>query len=345
MQRSVNRSRAVALAAVLGAFSSAATRPALASGGVSPPNLPVLVDAAADLAARAERPNESWYVIAHVVAGGHRYHFLVHYLTSGDATHGVASSDVSITDETTGRYMRSELLLPARGGLSQAQGIDIHTDNVSWTGDAAQMTLQAKLPEGQLEVTLRPRGPVLYNMGTGYFPMFADASYGNYEYGLPAMETTGTLTIDGRALVLEGISWLDHQWGPLPDFTTARAGWTWLGVSLSNGSRISLWKTKYNTTTTWATVLAPDGTHVIAAATLTPSSAGTWTSPESHLTYPTHWTITIPGLATTLKVTAAASNQELLLPMPRLEGAAAVTGTSEGRPVIGSSYVEVAGPQ
>jgi predicted secreted hydrolase len=356
-ERRPTRGGAVALAAVVAALSTAAATPAMASDdspalfegasahGLKPTNVPVLVEAAADLAARPDRPNESWYVIAHVAAGGHRYGFLAHYLTMGDAAKGFASSAVSITDETTGWYSRSESLLPPRTGLSQSPGVDIHTPNISWTGNASQMTLQATVPEGRIDVALRPRGAVLYNLGTGYFPMFADPQYPNHEYGLPAIDTSGTLTIEGRTLKVEGQSWLDHQWGPLPDFATTGAGWTWLGLTLSNGVKISLWKTRLNTTNTWATVLAPDGTHTIAEATLTPGTSGTWTSPDSHVTYPSHWTATIPGLRAALKINATAKNQELLVPGPRYEGSAAVAGIFEGRPVTGSTYVEIAGAQ
>ena len=354
-ERRSTRGGAVALAAVVASLSIAMATAAMASDdssaiidgasahGPKPTKLPVLVDAAADLAAHPDRPNESWYVIAHVKAGGHRYGVLSHYLAFGDATNGFASSAVSITDETTGWYSRSEVLLPARGGLSQSPGVDIHTPNITWTGNASQMTLQAKIPEGQIDLALRPRGAVLYNLGTGYFPMFADPRYPNHEYGLPTIDTSGTLTLEGRTLEVEGQSWLDHQWGPMPDFTSTGAGWTWLGVSLSNGVKISLWKTRLNTTNTWATVLAPDGTHTIAEATLTPGTSDTWTSPDSQVTYPSNWTATIPGLRAALRITAAAKNQELLVPGPRYEGSAAVTGTFGGRAITGSTYVEIAG--
>lgn len=333
---------AAGLAAVLASFALTAAVPAAATPTArtapSQANLPVLVDAAADLTANPNRPNESWYVIAHATAGGHRYSFVAHYITFGNGAQGAATSKVSITDDTTGWYTQSVLPLPARSGLSPAAGVDIHTPNITWTGDTTRLTLHATVPEGRIDVTLRPRGPVLYNMGTGYFPMFADARYPNYEYALPTIDTSGTLTLNGRTEGLNGLSWLDHQWGPLPALG-GQAGWTWLGLSLADGTRMSLWKTTSTTTNTWVTALAPDGTETIAAATVTPDlSAGTWTSPDSHKTYPTRWTVTVPGIHTTLKVTATAKNQEL---GGVLEASATVTGTHDGRHTNGASYVEV----
>lgn len=326
-----------ALAAIL-ALSAAPATAAPSKGATTQTNLPVLVDAAADLTANPDRSNESWYLTAHVTAGGHRYAFAAHYISLGNATQGTSTSKVSITDETTGWYTQSVLNLPPRTGLSQAPGVDIHTQNITWTGDTTQMTLHATVPEGRIDVTLRPRGPVLYNMGTGYFPMFADARYPNSEYALPTIDTTGTLTLNGQTQKLHGQSWLDRQWGPLPALGTGQAYWTWMGISLSDGTRMSLWNTTYTTTNTWVTALAPDGTQTVTKATVTPDLTDTWTSPATNKTYPTRWTVTIPGLHTTLKVTATADNQEL---GSVLEASATVTGTHDGQRATGSSYVEV----
>ncbi|MER7178978.1 lipocalin family protein [Streptomyces hyaluromycini] len=310
--------------------------------GLNQTSLPVAVDPAADLTANPDRVNESWYVTAHVTAGGHHYGFLAHYLSAGDAKQGRASSAVSITDEDTGWYTRSEANLPARAGLSDKQGVDIHTDNISWTGDAKEQKLHAKVPEGTIDVTFRPQGNVLYNMGTGYFPMFGDAKYPNYEYAIPTMDTSGTLTLNGRTDKVRGESWLDRQWGPLPNIAAGEASWGWMNLNLSNGDKVSLWKTEDSKENSWATVLKPDGTQTVAEATLTPDNSTLWTSPTTGKKYPTHWKITIPGEHAKLNVKTYTNDQELVITGPRYEGGAAVTGTYGHRPVTGTTYIEVA---
>lgn len=317
-----------------------------ARGGVSSTSLPVFINPAADLTADPDRPNESWYLIAHVTAGGHRYGFLAHYLSNGTATQGMASSAVSITDESTGWYTRSEVALPPRAGLSGKPGMDIRTQNITWTGDATQMQLHATVPQGRIDVTLRPQGNVLYNLATGYFPMFADPQFPNHEYAFPTIDTTGTLTLDGRTHQVRGQSWMDRQWGPLPaDLMDGHAGWTWMDLNLSNGDKISLWRTLRGSEHTWATILSPDGTHAVAAAGITADPTARWTSPTSGATFNTHWTVTIPGRHATLDVRATTRNQELLTPGPRYEGSATITGTYLGHRVTGHTYVEQAGLQ
>lgn len=313
--------------------------------GLRQTSLPVAVDPAADLTANPDRVNESWYVTAHVTAGGHRYGFLAHHLTSGDAKQGVTVSTVSITDEDTGWYTKSEIALPPRTGLSDKQGIDIHTDNISWTGDTKEQKLRAKVSEGTIDVTFRPQGNVLYNMGTGSFPMFGDAKYPNYEYAFPTMDTSGTLTLNGRTEKVRGESWLDHQWGPLPGIAAGNASWSWMNLNLSNGDKVSLWQTKESKENTSATVLKPDGTQTVAEATLTPDSSTLWTSPTTGMKYPTRWKVTIPGEHAKLNVQLYAEDQELTIPGPRYEGGAAVTGTYDYRPVTGTTYIELTGGQ
>ncbi|MEU1185376.1 lipocalin family protein [Streptomyces sp. NPDC005820] len=250
---------------------------------------------------------------------------------------------MSITDEDTGWYTDPDLVLPPQAGLSDKPGVDIHTDNITWTGDAKEMRLRAKVPEGTIDVTLRPRGNALYNMGTGYFPMFGDARYPNYEYALPTVDTSGTLTLGGRTQKVRGQSWLDRQWGPLPDIASGDAWWAWMSLSLSNGDRISVWNQKLDRQNNFATVLKPDGTQTVTEATLTPDRSTLWTSPTTGKSYPTRWKVTIPGEHAELNVTVHAKEQELVNTGPRYEGSAAVTGAYDHRPVTGSTYVEVTG--
>ncbi|MFD5537712.1 lipocalin family protein [Streptomyces sp. NPDC127079] len=304
--------------------------------------VPVLVDPAAGLTYDRDQPNQSWYVTAHVTAGGHRYGFLAHYLNAGFGKQGGAISKVSVVNEGTGWYTRSEIPLPLGTGLSDKKGVDIHTENITWTGDAKEMRLRAKVPEGTIDVTLRPRGNVLYNLGTGYFPMFGDAKYANYEYALPTVDTSGTLTVNGRTEKVHGQSWLDRQWGPLPDLSTGRASWSWMNLNLSNGDKVSIWNQQYDgKKNNFATILKPDGTQTLTEATLTPDESTRWTSPTTGKSYPTRWKVSIPGADAKLNVGVYAKNQELLVPAPGYEGSAKVTGSYGHRKVTGTTYVEI----
>lgn len=63
----------------------------------------------------------------------------------------------------------------------------------------------------------------------------------SYYYSHPSMNTTGTLTIDGRKIDIQGESWFDHQWG---GFGKCYPAWDWFSLRLDDGSFIMLYNLK-----------------------------------------------------------------------------------------------------
>ena len=62
----------------------------------------------------------------------------------------------------------------------------------------------------------------------------------NY-YSHPKMNTTGTLTIDGRTVRVSGDSWFDHQWG---GYDQCYPAWDWFSLRLDDGSFVMLFNFK-----------------------------------------------------------------------------------------------------
>jgi len=353
MYKTIQTAGLSALAAIIllglsgGSISASTGAEAPATGQASPPRagldtntVPALLDPDADLRPQVGATNDSWYAVAHLSAGGHHYGSVIHYLQNKVA--GLSISDVSLVDEATGWHTKSELTLAPGEGLSDSDGVSIHTDNITWTGNAASMALRAVVPEGTMHLTFLPTGPVLYNMGTGYFPLFDKDQYPQVEYAFPTMTTSGSLSLNGQTDEVTGQTWFDRQWGPQPaGLATGHASWTWMDLNLSNGDRLSLWDTIDITELAWATVLHPDGSQTIVEVTpVAEGASDVWTSPATGLHYPTHWTITIPSLDASLSVTTVTEEQEFLTP-PRYEGSATVSGVYQGNEVTGYTYVEL----
>jgi predicted secreted hydrolase len=63
----------------------------------------------------------------------------------------------------------------------------------------------------------------------------------SYYYSHPSMTTTGTLTIDGRNIDVQGSSWFDHQWG---GFGKCYPAWDWFSLRLDDGSFVMLYNLK-----------------------------------------------------------------------------------------------------
>ena len=76
-------------------------------------------------------------------------------------------------------------------------------------------------------------------------------------------------------------------------------------------------------------------------------SSGTWTSVESNATYPAKWQVKFPSLDVVLDVVPLLADQELRTSrssrVSYWEGAVAVTGSKQGRPIKGQGYVELTG--
>lgn len=306
--------------------------------------IPALVAPAADLATHAPGPEQNWndsiYNAGGVRCGDHRFGILVHTLAAPNLK--AALLTFSVTDETTGRYLDHSA--PALDGSYHwdynAAGLDIRLPGLTWTGDADRMHVSATTPRVSLDADLTVEGPVMKYAGTGYYPLLGEP---NYEYAFPSMRTEGTLTVEGTSYKVSGDSWLDRQWGPLPSLSNER--WTWMNLSMPSGDKIAVWDSVLGgkTENAWATVLHPDGSHLVTVKPLADDADQPWTSPASGNTYPTRWHLDIPALNAQLTVHVTGPvEQEAQIPT-RYEATAAFAGTYEGKEVTGENYVEMVG--
>jgi predicted secreted hydrolase len=164
----------------------------------------------------------------------------------------------------------------------------------------------------------------------------------SYYYSWTNLWTFGTLLDHGLPVVVIGPSWMDHQWG---NFLANAGGWDWFSVQLTNGTQYMLYFLR-NGQGQIAQVVATQVTNGRARAlpdSVSETALGSWTSPASGITYPSGWTVTVPG--GTLKVIPLLKDQELVVSAAPAgaywEGDSSVSGVLEGQPVSGVSYVEI----
>jgi predicted secreted hydrolase len=305
------------------------------------PAFPTFVHLPADQARHPGATFEWWYTVGHVSAHGHRFGYEVTLTDSA----GTPSTNIAITDQTTGHYYQHVVVYqPAQVSMS-TQRLDVRMPSATLAGPMDSMSLTATLPGGAITLRLRDAGPALYPGGTGLIPFLAGQSF---YYSLPSLATTGTLTVAGHRYQVSGQSWLDRQWGTW-DWTKLHR-WTWMAIQLSGGEQLNLWDMySVGGENRYATVLYPDGHQTIVPVTpLARDASGVWTSPATGQRYRTHWIVHIPGLGTRLDVSAFPRQQEVMASFPGVtpslfEGAATVTGVAGGRPITGQAYVEQLG--
>lgn len=306
------------------------------------PNMPMFVDPVANLKPQDDAIVDSFFIISNLRAGDREFGVLIHYIK----TPGGVAPVVAISDAATGGYYldeNSDGKVSARG-----DGFEVNADNMTWTGTAKEMRVQAHLPSGEsFDLTARPSGPVLAYNGTGYFPL-ADNTMPTWEYAFPTMATTGTVTVGGKSYEVSGDSWFDRQWFmPMnPKYpaamATGKVSWTWIATRLPNGDVLAVWDMVADRERAWANIMRPDGTLIVAdVEPLSKGMSDLWTSPKSKLDWPSQWTVVIPGTDTKLLVTATADGQEAFRYNARIEALARISGVHEGQPVSSMGYVEM----
>jgi predicted secreted hydrolase len=327
-----------------------------------------------------DRLTEWWYYTGHLMtADGTRFGFEdVIFRAERGAFPTSWVSHLAVTDESGDRFLYSQRLATGPGvdrsprdALGVPSGFSLVLTGTpagaadagalpewSMSGGGGNDHLAASLtpeeaaragsPKGLgLDVRLQAMKPVALNGQDGWID-FGSAG-GSYYYSRTSMSASGTLTLDGTALDVQGTAWFDHQWG---DFISiGGGGWDWFAVNLDNGTDLTL-----------SLVRDADGSHpltygtVVTAAGAVSSLAGSafsvdvrghWTSAASGATYPAGWTVTIPGLDLEIELTPTVADQELdtraTTGVVYWEGSQRVVATRGGSSIGGEAYVELTG--
>lgn len=306
--------------------------------------IPTTVDPATDLGAHTltsdPADSESIFAASWVRGGGHDFGIILSTTTAPNVGQHVIR--VGVTDVTTGWFKGYQVPVATKDMDWGKTRLDIKTPDITWKGTAQNASVKARTPWGTLDLRLKAEGPALKAAGTGSFPLYGKT---NYEYALPSMRTTGSLTVQKKDYKVSGETWLDRQWGPV-DMNDSSMRWTWMPIRLPNGDKLLVWDSiDSKGENAWATVMHKNGSYELAAIKpLAEDAHRNWTSPTSGNTYPTRWTIHIPSLNTHLSVRITGTDaQELTGGLAQYDGTTAYSGTYQGKKVSGVSYSEMVG--
>lgn len=262
----------------------------------------------------------------------------------------------AVTDITGKRFHFSEKL--SREGLGKA-GAD-ESRLLVWIDDwraeastepSASHMLVARDETHTLALTLQPTKPLVTHGAAGISRKGKDVGQASHYYSFTRLATSGKLTIDGESFEVTGTSWMDHEFGSA-ELGTDQVGWDWFSIQFEDDTELMLYRMRRkdgaSDLASSGTAVSPDGdARHLEVTDFQIESSGTWTSAESKATYPAKWRLTIPLLGLILDVTPLLADQELRTSrstrVSYWEGAVAVTGTKQGRPIKGQGYVELTG--
>jgi predicted secreted hydrolase len=328
------------VASVAGVAFADTTQPLATPDGIGP-----LINAEKTLATRMDSQVDTWFVTSHFKADGHTLSCFYHViLMPGPDGKPVIQSVVAITDQTKGWFRSGDIVLPFKDDMVGKPGLIFKLANGEIDLTTRDIHIRAALPDGSFDIQMQPVSPVLYYGGTGVIPILGMTLN---EYAIPELKTTGSITIEGRTYNVDGVSWLDREWqNDLGEFGGKK--WSWMSLNLDNGDALIVYSTPDPTTNkprAWTTILHHNGSQTVTVVEPSLGAADDWVS-KSGNRYPTRWVVRIPLMHAVLNVVPSPRQQEIASVVPALtkyEGASAVTGTYDGKPVKGFGYVELYG--
>ncbi|HET9705638.1 MAG TPA: lipocalin-like domain-containing protein [Vicinamibacterales bacterium] len=318
-----------------------------------------------DHASHPDYKIEWWYYTGNVTAkDGRRFGYQVTWFRVGiDHTPSNPSrwtirdlymTHLAVSDAAGQRYRFSEKLSRGGPGIAGAATDRYHVWNEDWTGtlnDRGQHVLKAMGKNAGIDLVLDEGKPPATNGVNGISQKGARDGNASHYYSVTRMPTRGTIVVDGERVEVEGLTWMDHEFGT-SFLEPEQRGWDWLAVQLSDGRELMLYQLRRadgsRDPRSSGTLVNKDGSTVHLGNddfTQTPGQARFKST--NGTVYPVEWTIAVPAHGITLRVTTPLDDQELSLVrstgIAYWEGMIDVAGTSGGARVTGFGYLEMTG--
>jgi predicted secreted hydrolase len=308
---------------------------------------------------------EWWYYTGNLTgAGGRRFGFELTFFrvalrpepasgTSQWRANQVWLAHFAVTDAAGRRFVAAQRL--ARGALglagATADPFRVWVEDWSVSGQThardASFTLRAVDGDTGLALTLQARKPVVAQGENGLDAKGPERGNASYYYSMPRLVGSGTITIGGVPLEVQGSAWMDREWSTSALSAGVR-GWEWFGLQLSDGRDLMFYRLRREdgTATRFSGGALIDATGTpqrlgAQAVQLTPEES--WTSPQTGVKYPVSWKLSVPSEDLVLDVVPILPNQELDLTVRYWEGAVDVAGRGRSGALTGRGYLELAG--
>jgi predicted secreted hydrolase len=320
----------------------------------------------ADHASHPDYKIEWWYYTGNVDAGDRsRFGYQLTFFRVGVdpvpasrslwAVRDLFTTHLALSDIDGHRYRFSDRLNRAGPDWAGAATDTYRVWNEDWQATIdpdGRHHLQAAGPGFGLDLHLTQNRPVVLHGDHGYSQKGSAAGNASYYYSLTRMPTTGTITIDGRAVPVTGQSWMDHEFGTSV-LEQGQSGWDWFSIQLDDGRDLMIFQLRRADGSmdphSSGTLVEVDGRVIPIRVTdrfhLEPGRR--WTSPTSRAAYPVAWEVRVPSADVDLTVTAALDAQELNTEhstgVTYWEGAVVASGRVHGRNTRGRGYLEMTG--
>jgi predicted secreted hydrolase len=260
---------------------------------------------------------------------------------------------LAISDIQNNRFHFAELLNRAGIGWAGAAVKDYRVWNENWEAtfdEDGRHRLRANHDEMAIDLRLEP-GKIPIEQGVDGISQKGDGvGNASHYYPMTRMPTSGTLTLGGSPIQVQGLSWMDHEFGTSV-LEQGQTGWNWFALQLDDGTDLMVYEFRRadgrrdrHSSGSLVDEAGRKSTLEMKEFSLNPGTY--WKSNRSGAAYPITWHIAVPSQALDLQVRAAIRDQELVTGRSGViywEGAVTVDGTRGGKPVRGRGYLEMTG--
>lgn len=168
----------------------------------------------------------------------------------------------------------------------------------------------------------------------------------SYYFSQTRLKTIGQLRINDDWFDVEGLSWMDHEFGT-STLGKNQVGWDWFSIQLDNNSELMLFQIRNNDGTispfSSGTIINNTGETInIKMDEFSIEVLDIWKN-EEQIQYPSRWKIVLEPYNIELEIIPVINDQEVKLFFQYWEGAVTVQGIVNGQSVSGYGYVELTG--
>ena len=260
------------------------------------------------------------------------------------ASSGAWMAHLALTDPEAGRHRAWERFSREALDLAGAQARPFKVWLEDWEVSGDPIRLRAGAEDFRLELTLTPQRPPVLQGDRGLSRKGSQPGNASYYYSLTRLLTRGRLEAGGRSYPVNGLSWMDREWGTSA-LEPGQTGWDWFSLQLSDGSDLMVYRLRRadgQTPTVSGSLTGASGTRILGASDLRMEPRGSWRDAEG-TDWPVRWHLEVPTSGLALEVEPCLDDQEMNLAVPYWEGAIEARGSREGRPVEGRGYLELTG--
>jgi predicted secreted hydrolase len=340
------------------------------SGCVSPPGLENDIffeqaDISKDEAPHVANSLEWWYATGWLkdVETGDTFgiEFVMFYFSMNGKKDRLLSN-VAITDVSSDKFYFDHTLIGLNDQLKSELPLQLSTargkSQASIKGQFGEYEFVAKGHHEGEEFsytlnTVSNSPAVLHGNKSGYENYGGYAKAGYYSY--TDLATEGQIMVDGKLRTVKGSIWYDRQWNCGAVLQNRTTGWDWMSISLNESNeKLMLYRLllREGLNIYGGTLVREDGTYSsLKSEEISIRDKSYWKSKRSGDRYPSKLEISIPNHRLELSLSMLKEEQELaikILPLVKLyywEGMCAVSGTRDGEPVTGTSYLEITNPE